>query len=90
MNRLTLSSAAWRKSSHSGGDEGSCVEVATVWQKSSYSGGDEGDCVEVAGGGRVVAARDSKDPEGPVLCLGADAWRGLCDVIRSGKYDLRG
>ncbi|MGW2054624.1 DUF397 domain-containing protein [Streptomyces sp. NPDC001840] len=46
----------WRKSSYSGPDNGSCVEVADTvpasvlkgWHKSSYSGPDNGDCVEVA------------------------------------------
>ncbi|MGI8334594.1 DUF397 domain-containing protein [Actinomadura scrupuli] len=48
MNTPELTGAAWRKSSHSGGNEGSCVEVAAVWRKSSHSGADEGECVEVA------------------------------------------
>ncbi|QDQ11467.1 DUF397 domain-containing protein [Streptomyces spectabilis] len=51
------------------------------WRKSSYSGGDGGeDCVEVAdGGGGVVPVRDSKVQGGPVLVMGAGAWR---DFIR--------
>jgi hypothetical protein len=48
MNTPELTGAVWRKSTHSGGNEGNCVEVAAVWRKSSHSGGDEGSCVEVA------------------------------------------
>ncbi|MCO5984809.1 DUF397 domain-containing protein [Actinoallomurus spadix] len=48
MSTPEPTNATWRKSPHSGGNEGSCVEVAGVWRKSSRSGGDEGECVEVA------------------------------------------
>ncbi|MEV5752333.1 DUF397 domain-containing protein [Actinoallomurus sp. NPDC052308] len=48
MSTPELTDAMWRKSSRSGGNEGSCVEVAGVWRKSSRSGGNEGECVEVA------------------------------------------
>ncbi|MFC6885205.1 DUF397 domain-containing protein [Actinomadura yumaensis] len=78
----------WQKSSYSGGDEGSCVEVAEAWQKSSHSGASEGSCVELAGAGRMVAARDSKDPGGPVLCFGVEAWRSFAGEVKGGAYDL--
>ncbi|MDN3359525.1 DUF397 domain-containing protein [Actinomadura sp. DC4] len=39
---------SWRKSSHSGGSTGDCVEVTPVWRKASRSGGQTGDCVELA------------------------------------------
>ena len=39
------------------------------WRKSSYSEDNEGECVEVARASRVVAVRDSKHPEGPVLAF---------------------
>jgi Domain of unknown function (DUF397) len=48
MSPRELSGAAWRKSSHSGASEGSCVEIAAIWHKSSHSGGNEGECVELA------------------------------------------
>ncbi|WP_433183817.1 DUF397 domain-containing protein [Actinoallomurus sp. CA-150999] len=48
MNTSLSTGDLWRKSDRSGGNEGSCVEVAAVWRKSSRSGGDEGSCVEVA------------------------------------------
>jgi uncharacterized protein DUF397 len=69
----------WRKSSYS--DNGAdCVEVAFVqaqtssgWRKSSRSG-NNGACVEVAAAGGAVAARDSKDPAGPVLVFSRARW----------------
>ncbi|MCP3765371.1 MULTISPECIES: DUF397 domain-containing protein [Streptomyces] len=42
--------------------------------KSSYSSG-SGECVEVALGiPHVVAVRDSKDSDGPILRLAATTW----------------
>ncbi|TDD65038.1 DUF397 domain-containing protein [Actinomadura darangshiensis] len=47
------------------------------WRRSSYSGSNGGNCVELAGaaGASVVAVRDSKDPDGPVLLLTRVALR---------------
>jgi Domain of unknown function (DUF397) len=46
-----------------------------VWHKSSHSGQD-GNCVEVAANlAGVVAIRDSKDPDGPVLVVTREQWR---------------
>jgi Domain of unknown function (DUF397) len=39
-------SADWRKSTYSGANGGTCVEVGT-WRKSTYSGANGGTCVEV-------------------------------------------
>ena len=52
------------------------------WIKSSYSAG-RGDCVEVAAlpdGARAV--RDSKDPAGPVLSFGPDAWQAFTASLK--------
>ncbi|WUV84706.1 DUF397 domain-containing protein [Streptomyces sp. NBC_01476] len=43
----------WRKSSHSGGDGGNCIEASdsltnSSWRKSSYSGGSGGNCIEAS------------------------------------------
>ncbi len=69
---IDVSAALWRKSSHSNGTGGDCVEVgegflgAALWRKSSHSNGAGGECVEVADGlPGVVPVRDSKDPTGP-------------------------
>ena len=64
-----LSTARWRKSSRSSGQNGDCVELArldTVWRKSSRSSGQGGECVELAYAG---AMRDSKNPHGPALAV---------------------
>ncbi|MFE7105322.1 DUF397 domain-containing protein [Streptomyces sp. NPDC057575] len=53
------------------------------WRKSSYIGNTGGDCVEVADGlPCAVPVRDSKNPDGPVLMVGADAWRSFVDGLR--------
>ena len=68
---MDLTSAAWRKSSFSGGNGGACVEVAIV------SGGTE------ASGG-AVALRDSKNPTGPALLFTPDEWREFTRAVRHG------
>ncbi|MFI6694420.1 DUF397 domain-containing protein [Streptomyces sp. NPDC050433] len=78
----------WRKSSYSGGDNGSCLEVADAlpWRKSSYSGGDNGSCLEVVDGlVDVVPVRDSKNPHGPALVVPVGAWSAF---IKGVKGDL--
>jgi len=45
------------------------------WRKNTRSGSNGGNCVEVAGNvPGVVAVRDSKDPDGPVLVVAPAAW----------------
>ncbi|GAA0583393.1 DUF397 domain-containing protein [Actinomadura livida] len=80
------SDVLWRKSSRSG-EQGNCVEVGGVWRTSSHSA-NAGSCVEVRPGQVVVLARDSKDPDGPVLGFGADAWGAFLDTVKSGRLDL--
>ncbi|MGW8376205.1 DUF397 domain-containing protein [Streptomyces sp. ODS28] len=63
-NQVDLSNAVWRKSSHSNGSGGSCVEVAD-------------------GAPGTVPVRDSKNPDGPVLAFGANAWTAFIAGIRS-------
>ncbi|MER5361821.1 DUF397 domain-containing protein [Streptomyces sp. NPDC002785] len=82
-----LTGAQWRKSTYSGSTGGECVECTTIggatWRKSSYSGTNGGDCVEVADGlPRAVPVRDSKNPDGPALIVGVDAWQTFVDGLR--------
>lgn len=57
---------------------------AVIWRKSSYSSGDGGNCVEVADGlTGVVPVRDSKVEDGPVLMIGATAWAGFVQGLKS-------
>ncbi|WP_026410881.1 DUF397 domain-containing protein [Actinomadura oligospora] len=65
-------------------------ESVLAWRKSSYSGVDKTDCVEVAAllASGAVAARDSKDPGGPLLALGAGEWADFLGAVKDGAYDL--
>ena len=57
------------------------MDVTDVsWRKSSYSGGA---CVEVGTAGRVVAVRDSKDPEGPRLAFAEGLWRAFAEDVKA-------
>jgi hypothetical protein len=57
------------------------------WRKSSYSDSSGGACVEVADLSRMIAVRDSKDVDGPVLAFGRSAFRTFVGEIRTGRYD---
>ena len=53
------------------------------WRTSSYSGGNGGTCVEVADNlPGVVAVRDSKDPDGPVLTFTRADWSAFVTGVR--------
>lgn len=63
---------------------------SAAWRTSSYSG-QNGDCVEVAPSvPDVVAVRDSKDREGPVLAFGPDEWRAFTAQVRMPGLALHG
>jgi hypothetical protein len=52
------------------------VDLTNIkWRKSSYTTSNGGNCVELSGAPGVVAVRDSKDPDGPVLLLTPAALR---------------
>jgi hypothetical protein len=59
---IDVSCAQWRKSSHSGGGNDTCVEVAPI--------------------DRVVAVRDSKNPEGEALGFSRPEWRAFQARVR--------
>ena len=70
-----------------GSDRTAAALAAAVWRRST-SCDHNGACVEVAGlDERVVAVRDSKDPSGPVLIFGTDAWRAFVTGARLGEFD---
>ncbi|MFI8202395.1 DUF397 domain-containing protein [Streptomyces sp. NPDC085937] len=53
------------------------------WRKSSYSGNTGGDCVEVElTDAAVIPVRDSKNPAGPVVTVGAEAWQAFLGSLR--------
>jgi Domain of unknown function (DUF397) len=53
------------------------------WRKSSYSGGASGNCTEVAAVPHRVLIRDSKDPRGPVLAFGHEAWEAFAAAVKA-------
>ena len=60
-----------------------------VWHKSTRSNGSGGNCVEVARNiPGIVAVRDSKNPDGPVLTLESGGWRKFIDDVKAGQHDL--
>jgi hypothetical protein len=79
---IDFSGARWRKTRHSNG-QGSCVEVANAWRKSSHSDG-QAECVEVGTTVRVVAVRDSKDPDGPRLPVTREGWLAFTARVKTG------
>ena len=59
------------------------------WRKSTYSGSNGGGCVEIARNlPGIVAVRDSKDREGPVLTFTPAERRAFIVGVRDGEFDL--
>lgn len=57
--------------------------TGAIWHKSSRSSGNSGDCVEVADNlPGVVAVRDSKDRQGPVLVFDRAVWSSFVESVK--------
>ncbi|WP_202125756.1 DUF397 domain-containing protein [Actinomadura physcomitrii] len=86
---MRASSIVWRKSSRSTAQADNCIEVASMprselaWRKTRRSNESGDNCVEVADGTGVVAVRDSKDPDGPMLVLNRDEFRHLAETLKN-------
>ncbi len=64
------------------------MSESLAWRKSSFSGG-QGNCVEVAAGlPGVVAIRDSKNPDGPVLTVPGPDWTTFVESVKQGHFSL--
>lgn len=57
-----------------------------AWRKAQRSVAN-GACVEVANAGRLLAMRDSKDPDGPVLTYPWAEWHAFLDGVKKGEFD---
>ena len=57
---------------------------AVTWRKSSYSGTNGGQCVEVGNDARLIAVRDSKDPDGSMLAFAAGTWAAFAERVKAG------
>ncbi|MEU6745634.1 DUF397 domain-containing protein [Spirillospora sp. NPDC046719] len=53
-----------------------------VWRKASRSTAQGDNCVEVAGVSKVVALRDSKDPNGPNIIVSRSDFRRLAETVK--------
>lgn len=57
-----------------------------IWRKSSQSASNGGQCVEVARNlPGIVAVRDSKHHDGPVLTFTAPEWQSFISGIKAGQ-----
>jgi hypothetical protein len=55
------------------------------WRRSSFCSNST--CVQVAGRGDVVAIRDSKVTDSPVLQYTIDEWRAFVEGVKAGEFD---
>jgi hypothetical protein len=60
------------------------------WHKSTRSGNNGGNCVEVADNlPGIVAVRDTKDRQGPVLTFTPAVWTRFTQATRTGSLAAR-
>jgi hypothetical protein len=76
---------SWFKSSYSGSQGDSCVEVALSRAESGRSGSAGDACVEVAACAEAVHVRDSKVTGGPQLALSSGAWRAFVGLASAAR-----
>jgi hypothetical protein len=61
-----------------------------TWVRSTFSGNGGDNCVEwspeVAAASSLVPVRDSKDPHGPALVFGVDAFSAFVQAVKAGEF----
>jgi Domain of unknown function (DUF397) len=75
ISEMDLTGAVWQRASTTGEPGEACVEVAIM--PGTKEGSDE-----------VIAMRDSRSPEGPVLIFTPDEWRAFTAGVQDGEFDL--
>jgi Domain of unknown function (DUF397) len=75
---MDLSEAQWRKSTFSGNNGGDCVEIAELERVAN--GPDH-----KSGHDRLIAVRDSKDPDGPTLFFTPAEWVAFLQGVHTGE-----
>jgi hypothetical protein len=59
------------------------------WRKASRSTSNGEQCVEVARTeSRSIAARDSKNPTGPILKYQRQEWHWFIEQVKAGEHDI--
>jgi Domain of unknown function (DUF397) len=72
---MDLTGAIWRKASGDGESDEAAVEIAIM--PGSKEGSEE-----------IIAMRDSRHPDGPVLIFTPDEWRAFTLGVQDGEFDL--
>ena len=56
--------------------------IGQTWRTASYTGNGGGNCVEVGHAAGVIVVRDTKDRDGHVLNVPADAWANFTASLK--------
>jgi hypothetical protein len=72
---MDLTGATWRRASSNDDADEASVEIAFV------AGSKEGS-------EQVIAMRDSRHPDGPVLIFTPDEWHAFTAGVQDGEFDL--
>ncbi|WP_433475733.1 DUF397 domain-containing protein [Spirillospora sp. CA-142024] len=60
------------------------MDLSTVvWRKASRSTAEGDNCVEVAGVSKIVALRDSKDPNGPKITMSRNDFLHFTKALKN-------
>lgn len=62
------------------------IEEPIGWRRSSQC--DTGTCVEAAEIAGIVAIRDSKNPQGPILRFTKQEWIAFVAGVRDGEFEF--
>jgi Domain of unknown function (DUF397) len=63
------------------------TKISSGWRKATRSIANAA-CVEVRPLEGIVAVRDSKNPQGPVLTYTQEEWETFLEGAKRGKFDL--